>query len=77
MSAARVMARILSDSNTGTPKKYITDKGSYKIIPRGDKEYFIRCPHKDCRAEIGLRELSKFVGLSSSGEACPYCGKEL
>jgi len=71
------MARILSDSNTGTPKKYITKKTSYKIIPRTAGEYFVRCPHKDCRAEIDLRELSKYVGLSSSGEACPYCGKEL
>jgi len=71
------MARILSDSNTGVPKKYITKNASHKIIPRGSGEYFIRCPHKGCRAEIDLRELSKFVGLSSSGEACPYCGKEL
>jgi hypothetical protein len=71
------MARILSDSNTGIPRKYITKKESHKIIPRGSGDYFIRCPHKDCRAEIDLRELDKFVGLTSSGEACPYCGKEL
>ena len=71
------MARILSDSNTGTPKKYITKKGEYKIIPRSTNEYFIRCPHKDCRAEIDLRELDKFVGLTSTGEACPICGKDL
>lgn len=73
------MAKILSDSNTGTPRKYITSKGSYKIIPRttGGKEYFIRCPHKDCRAEIDLRELDRFVGLTSGGEACPICGKEI
>ncbi len=71
------MATILKDSNTGIPKKYITRKGSHKIIPRGAKEYFIRCPHKDCRAEIDLEEISKFVGLSSSGEACPLCGKDL
>ena len=71
------MATILSDSNTGVPKKYITQKGSHKIIPRGANEYFIRCPNKECRAEIDLKELSKFVALSSSGEACPYCGHEL
>lgn len=72
------MAKILSDSNTGTPLKYITNRGSYKIIPRGSgKEYFIRCPHKDCRAEIDLRELEKFVGLTSVGEACPICGGKL
>lgn len=71
------MARILSDSNTGMPKKYITRKESHKIIPRGANEYFIRCPHKDCRAEIDLKEITKFVGLSSSGESCPLCGKEL
>jgi hypothetical protein len=71
------MARILSDSNTGLPKKYMTKNGSYKIIPRSSGEYFVRCPHKDCRAEIDLRELSKFVGLTSSGEACPVCGQEL
>jgi hypothetical protein len=71
------MARILSDSNTGIPKKYITEKGSHKIIPRSGGEYFIRCPHKDCRAEIDLNELSKFVGLTSTGEACPICGKDL
>jgi len=71
------MARILSDSNTGTPKKYITDKDSYKIIPRGNGESFIRCPHKDCRAEIDLRELTKLTGLTSSGESCPVCGKDL
>ena len=71
------MATISSDSNTGIPKKYITKKGSHKIIPRGTNEYFIRCPHKDCRAEIDLKEISKFVGLSSSGEACPYCGQDL
>jgi hypothetical protein len=71
------MARILSDSNTGTPKKYITKKGEHKIIPRGNDEFFVRCPHKDCRAEIDLRELDKFVGLTSTGEACPVCGQEL
>jgi hypothetical protein len=71
------MARILSDSNTGTPKKYITKKGEYKIIPRGNNEYFIRCPHKDCRAEIDMLELEKFVGLTSTGEACPVCGQDL
>jgi len=72
------MARIMSDSDTGTPRKYITKKSEYKIIPRGDgKEYFIRCPHKDCRAEIDLRELDKFMGLTSAGEACPICGKDL
>ena len=71
------MAKILSDSNTGTPKKYITKTGSHKIIPRGNKEYFIRCPQKDCRAEIDLKELNEYVGLSSSGEACPLCGRAL
>ena len=72
------MARIMSDSNTGMPLKYITSKGNYKIIPRGDgKDYIIRCPHKDCRAEIDLRELDKFVGLTSVGEACPICGKDI
>ncbi len=71
------MAKILSDSNTGTPTKYITKQGSHKIIPRGTKEYFIRCPQKDCRAEIDLRELNKYVGLSSSGESCPYCNRAL
>ena len=72
------MARIMSDSNTGMPLKYITRKGNYKIIPRGDgKEYFIRCPHKDCRAELDLRELEKFVGLTSAGEACLICGKDI
>lgn len=71
------MAKILTDSNTGIPKKYITSSKEYKIIPRGNNEYFVRCPHKDCRAEIDLRELGKFIGLSSSGEACPYCGKAL
>jgi len=68
----------MSDSNTGIPRKYITANGEYKIIPHGDgKEYFIRCPHKDCRAEIDLRELDRYVGLTSSGEACPICGKEI
>jgi len=71
------MARILSDSNTGIPKKYITKKAEYKIIPKGTNEYFVRCPHKDCKAEIDLRELNQYVGLSSSGEACPVCGKEI
>lgn len=71
------MATILSDSNTGLPKKYITKKGSYKIIPHGTNEYFVRCPHKNCRAEMDLRELNKFVGLSSTGEACPYCGQDI
>lgn len=71
------MARILSDSNTGIPKKYITQKAEYKIIPRGKDEFFVRCPHKDCKAEIDLRELNQYVGLSSSGEACPVCGKEI
>ena len=72
------MARIMSDSNTGMPIKYITGKGNYKIIPRGDgKDYIIRCPHKDCRAEIDLRELDKLVGLTSVGEACPICGKDI
>ena len=74
---ARIMSRILSDSNTGIPKKYITKSGSYKIIEKGNGEYFMRCPHKDCRAEVDLRELSKFVGLTSLGEACPVCGQKL
>lgn len=71
------MAKILSDSNTGEPKKYITQKTEYKIIPNGTGGFFVRCPHKDCRAEMDLRELNKYVGLSSSGEACPYCGKDI
>jgi len=72
------MAKVVFDSNAGIPRKYVTSKGTYKIIPRGSgNEYFIRCPHKDCRAEIDLGELDKFVGLTSAGEACPICGKEL
>ncbi len=71
------MARILSDSNTGIPKKYITENGSHKIIARSNGEYFIRCPHKDCKAEIGLKELNRLTGLTSSGESCPICGRPL
>lgn len=72
------MSRIISDSNTGIPLKYVTSKGSYKIIPKGDgKEYFIRCPHKNCRAEIDLRELDQFLGLTGGGESCPMCGREI
>jgi len=57
------MARILSDSNTGEPKKYLTKNGDYKIIARGSGEYFIRCPHKDCRAELIWESLPNLWGL--------------
>ena len=71
------MAMIVSDSNTGEPKKYVTKNASYKIIARGNGGYFIRCPHKDCRAEIDLRELEQYVGLTDVGEACPVCHQAL
>lgn len=71
------MATIIRDMDTDIPKRYVTKKSSYKIISRGTGEYVVRCPHSDCKADIGLETLQRFVGLTSAGESCPFCGKEI
>lgn len=71
------MATIIRDTDTDIPKRYVTKRASYKIIARGTGGYIVRCPHSDCKAEISLETLDRYVGLTSGGESCPFCGKEI